>query len=88
MKTTGSLVIIGQSPEDKPYWDKAIADGWIPGRTLFLIEEAVESHHHQYLVSDAAQMILWPKSQTALKRKATRCISRMVFHCISKNRPV
>ena len=62
MKDNGVNVIIGQSPEDKPYWDKAIADGWVPGKTLFPIEEAVEKATIiQYLVSDAAQMILWPK---------------------------
>lgn len=69
MKDNGINVIIGQSPEDKPYWDKAIADGWIPGRTLFPIEEAVEKATIiQYLVSDAAQMILWPKVKPRLKK--------------------
>jgi len=69
MKDNGINVIIGQSPEDKPYWDKAIADGWIPGRTLFPIEEAVEKATIiQYLVSDAAQMILWPKVKPHLKK--------------------
>jgi len=42
MRDNGVNVIIGQSPEDKPYWEKAIADGWAPGQTLFPIEEAVE----------------------------------------------
>ena len=69
MKDNGINVIIGQSPEDKSYWDKAIADGWIPGRTLFPIEEAVEKATIiQYLVSDAAQMILWPKVKPRLKK--------------------
>lgn len=69
MKDNGINVIIGQSPEDKSYWDKAIADGWVPGRTLFPIEEAVEKATIiQYLVSDAAQMILWPKVKPHLKK--------------------
>ncbi|MDD4091966.1 MAG: ketol-acid reductoisomerase, partial [Smithellaceae bacterium] len=69
MKDNGVNVIIGQSPEDKSYWDKAIADGWVPGRTLFPIEEAVEKATIiQYLVSDAAQMILWPKVKPHLKK--------------------
>ena len=69
MKDNGVNVIIGQSPEDKSYWDKAIADGWIPGETLFPIEEAVEKATIiQYLVSDAAQMILWPKVKPHLKK--------------------
>ena len=69
MKDNGVNVIIGQSPEDKSYWDKAIADGWVPGKTLFPIEEAVEKATIiQYLVSDAAQMILWPKVKPHLKK--------------------
>ena len=46
MKDNGVNVIIGQAKEDKPYWDKAIADGWVPGKTLFPIEEAVERGNH------------------------------------------
>jgi len=69
MKDNGVNVIIGQSPEDKSYWDKAIADGWVPGQTLFPIEEAVEKATViQYLVSDAAQTILWPKVKAHLKK--------------------
>jgi ketol-acid reductoisomerase len=69
MKDNGVNVIIGQSPEDKPYWEKAISDGWVPGQMLFPIEEAVEKATIiQYLVSDAAQMILWPKVKAHLKK--------------------
>ncbi len=69
MKDNGINVIIGQAEEDKPYWDKAIADGWIPGKTLFPIEEAVKRGTIiQYLVSDAAQMMLWPKVKANLKK--------------------
>lgn len=69
MKDNGVNVIIGQTKEDKVYWDKAIADGWVPGETLFPIEEAVEKATViQYLVSDAAQTILWPKVKAHLKK--------------------
>jgi ketol-acid reductoisomerase len=69
MKDNGINVIIGQAPEDKRYWDKAVADGWVPGETLFSIEEAVQKGTIiQYLVSDAAQMILWPKVKANLKK--------------------
>jgi len=68
MKDNGINVIVGQAPEDKFYWDKAVNDGWIPGETLFSIEEAVQRGTIiQYLVSDAAQMILWPKVKANLK---------------------
>jgi len=56
-------VIIGQSQAFKREWDKAVADGWVPGKTLFPIEEAVEKGTIiQYLVSDAAQKMLWEKT--------------------------
>ncbi|MCX7984470.1 MAG: ketol-acid reductoisomerase [Bacteroidetes bacterium] len=69
MKDNGITVIVGQAPEDKRYWDKAIADGWVPGKTLFPIAEAVQRGTIiQYLVSDAAQMILWDTVKTNLKK--------------------
>jgi len=69
MKDNGINVIIGQAKKDKRYWKKAIADGWVPGKTLFPIEEAVQRGTIiQYLVSDAAQKILWPKVKANLKK--------------------
>jgi len=69
MRDNGINVIIGQAKEDKRYWKKAIADGWVPGKTLFPIEEAVKRGTIiQYLVSDAAQKILWPKVKANLKK--------------------
>ena len=69
MKDNGINVIIGQAMEDKSYWNKAIADSWVPGKTLFSIEEAVKRGTTiQYLVSDAAQMMLWPKVKANLKK--------------------
>ncbi len=70
MKDNGINVIIGQALEDKSPWDKAVADGWVPGKTLFSIEEAVKRGTIiQYLVSDAAQMMLWPKVKANLKKE-------------------
>ncbi len=72
MRDNGINVIIGQAKEDKRYWKKAIADGWVPGKTLFPIEEAVKRGTIiQYLVSDAAQKILWPKVKANLKKGDT-----------------
>ncbi len=69
MRDNGINVIIGQAKEDKQYWKKAIADGWVPGKTLFPIEEAVQRGTIiQYLVSDAAQKLLWPKVKANLKK--------------------
>jgi len=68
MKDNGFKVIIGQAPEFKEDWEKAIRDGWVPGETLFPIEEAAErATIIQYLVSDAAQRAIWPVLKPHLK---------------------
>jgi len=68
MRDQGFNVIVGQAPEFKEDWDKAIRDGFVPGETLFPVEEAVSRGTIiQYLVSDAAQRILWPKVKPCLK---------------------
>ena len=69
MRDNGINVIIGQAPEFKADWDKAVKDGFVPGKTLFSVEEAAEKGTIiQYLVSDAAQRILWPKIKPHLKK--------------------
>ena len=56
LRDNGFNVIVGQRKESKT-WDKAVADGWIPGETLFDIEEAAErATIIEYLLSDAAQI--------------------------------
>jgi len=67
MKDNGFNVIIGQAPEFKEDWDKAIRDGFVPGETLFPVEEAAKKGTViQYLVSDAAQRLIWPKLKPCL----------------------
>ena len=59
LRDNGFNVIVGQRP-GKTY-DKAVADGWVPGETLFGIEEACEKATIiQLLLSDAAQIECWP----------------------------
>ena len=61
LRDNGFNVIVGQRKESKT-WDKAVADGWVPGETLFEIEEAVKrATIVEYLLSDAAQIAVWPK---------------------------
>jgi len=68
MRDNGVNVIVGQAPEFKEDWERAIKDGWEPGKTLFSIEEAaIKGTIIQYLISDAAQMIIWPKLKPCLK---------------------
>lgn len=60
MRDNGFNVIVGQRKGGKS-WDKAVADGWVPGQTLFEIEEALEKGTIIcYLLSDAAQIAQWP----------------------------
>ncbi|MBT3376377.1 MAG: ketol-acid reductoisomerase [Lentisphaerae bacterium] len=67
MRDNGFNVIVGQSPEFKRDWDRAIADGWVPGETLFDIEEAARRGTIvQMLVSDAAQKTIWPAVEKCL----------------------
>ena len=61
MKDNGFNVIIGQSKSYKKDWNRAVQDGWVPGRTLFDIEEAARRGTIvEMLVSDAAQKAIWP----------------------------
>ena len=56
LEDNGISVIVGQAPEFKEDWDRAVRDGFVPGESLFPIEEAAEKATViQYLVSDAAQ---------------------------------
>lgn len=69
MRDNGIEVIVGGSPERERSWEKALKDGWEPGKTLFCFEEAVErATIIQYLVSDAAQMLLWPRIKSYLNK--------------------
>jgi ketol-acid reductoisomerase len=61
MRDSGVNVIVGQRKGGKAY-DKAVADGWVPGKTLFDIEEAAaKGTIVQYLLSDAGQKEMWAK---------------------------
>ncbi len=68
LRDNGINVIIGQAPEFKDDWNKALKDGFVPGVSLFPIEEAAErATVIQYLVSDAAQRAVWPQLKPHLK---------------------
>jgi ketol-acid reductoisomerase len=67
MKDNGFNVIIGQSKAFQRDWDRAVADGWVPGKTLFEIEEAAtRGTIIQMLVTDAAQRVIWPTVKKCL----------------------
>jgi ketol-acid reductoisomerase len=60
LRDNGFNVIVGQRKPSKSY-DKALNDGWVEGETLFSIEEALQKGTVIfYLLSDAAQISVWP----------------------------
>lgn len=69
LKDNGFKVIIGQREEEPLYWNKAIDDGFVPGETLFSIEEAAKKGSIiLYLLSDAGQVATWEKIKACLNQ--------------------
>ncbi len=61
MKDNGFNVIVGQAKRFRADWNRALRDGWKPGKTLFDIRQAAQRGTIiQMLVSDAAQKAIWP----------------------------
>ncbi len=70
LRDNGFNVIVGQR-QGKTY-EKAVADGWVPGKTLFSIEEAVQKGTIIcMLLSDAGQIAVWPKIEQYLTKGKT-----------------
>src|SRR5438132_7827417 len=68
MKDNGVNVIIGLREKGRG-WDLAQQDGWVPGKTLFSLEEAAKRGTVvQYLLSDAGQKEQWPKLKPLLTK--------------------
>ena len=66
LRDNGINVIVGQRDNSKT-WDKAVADGFVPGETLFGIEEAARKGTVvQFLLSDAGQVVTWPRIKQCL----------------------
>ncbi len=66
MRDNGLTVIVGQR-EGGASWQKAMDDGFVPGQTLFSIEEAAQKATViQYLLSDAGQVATWDTVKACL----------------------
>ena len=66
LRDNGINVIVGQR-ENSASWQKAVDDGWVPGETLFSLEEAAErATIIQYLLSDAGQIAQWEMVKSKL----------------------
>ncbi|MCB0337354.1 MAG: ketol-acid reductoisomerase, partial [Bdellovibrionales bacterium] len=75
LRDNGFNVIVGQR-KGTPSWEKAKADGWVEGSTLFSVEEAAQRGTFvAYLLSDAGQMMSWEKVAEQLKPGTTLCFS-------------
>ena len=64
MRDNGINVIVGQrkGKGKKSSWGRAVADGWVPGKTLFSLEEAAEKGDIiMLLVSDGSVKDVWKK---------------------------
>ncbi|HTU93127.1 MAG TPA: ketol-acid reductoisomerase [Gemmataceae bacterium] len=68
MKDNGVKVIVGQREKTRS-WDLAMQDGWIPGQSLFPLEEAAQRGTIvQYLLSDAGQKDFWSRLKPLLTK--------------------
>ncbi len=66
MRDNGIRVIVGQR-EGGQSWQRAVDDGFVPGKTLFPLEEAAQRGTIvQYLLSDAGQVAKWPQIRECL----------------------
>ena len=66
LRDNGFKVIVGQRPGKT--FEKTISDGWVPGETLFGIEEACDRGDIvMCLLSDAAVMSVWPRIKPFLR---------------------
>jgi ketol-acid reductoisomerase len=75
LRDNGINVIVGQRKESNS-WERAKADGFIPGSTLFPLEEAAKRGTIvQFLLSDAGQVKAWPEIRKCLERGNALCFS-------------
>ena len=66
LRDNGIRVIVGQREGGKT-WERAVADGFVPGETLFPLDEAAQKATIvQNLLSDAGQVATWPRIKTCL----------------------
>ena len=67
LRDNGIHVIVGQREGGKT-WQRAVEDGFVPGQTLFPLEEAArKATIIQYLLSDAGQVATWPQIKECLE---------------------
>ena len=71
LRDNGLNVIIGVR-KDGASWKAAIEDGWVPGKNLFTVEDAIKRGSYvMNLLSDAAQSETWPAIKPLLTKGKT-----------------
>ncbi|KAL1925556.1 uncharacterized protein VTP21DRAFT_439 [Calcarisporiella thermophila] len=82
MRDNGLNVVIGLRPGRS--WDKAVEDGWTPGKNLFSIDEAcAKGTVIMNLLSDASQKTLWGDVSKHLTKGKTLYFSHgfsVIYH--------
>jgi len=71
LRDNGFNVRVGLPVERARSWEKAVRDGWIPGKTLLPLADAVaDATIVLFLVSDAGQRALWPSIEPLLGERS------------------
>ncbi|KAH9259290.1 ketol-acid reductoisomerase [Batrachochytrium salamandrivorans] len=73
LRDNGMPVIVGVRKGGKgSSWEVAVADGWVPGKNLFELDQALEKATvYMFLLSDAGQKAYWPKLKPHLTKGKT-----------------
>lgn len=79
LRDNGLNVVVGVR-KDGASWKEAIQDGWIPGKNLFEVKEAIERGTViMNLLSDAAQSETWPVIKPLLTKGKVRYLCFFFF---------
>lgn len=89
MRDNGLNVIVGVR-KNGTSWKEAEQDGWVPGKNLFDIDEAIgKATIVMNLLSDAAQSETWPKIKPQLtKDKVSHSPLHQVGTCLTYPDPL
>lgn len=81
LRDNGLNVIIGVR-KDGQSWKEAQQDGWVPGKNLFEMDEAIQKGTIiMNLLSDAAQSTTWPHIKPMLT-KGKVCAEILMTICV------
>ncbi|ROV98521.1 hypothetical protein VSDG_04266 [Cytospora chrysosperma] len=79
LRDNGLNVIIGVRKEGKS-WKDAIQDGWVPGKNLFEVDEAISKGTIiMNLLSDAAQSETWPHIKPQITKGKAMCVLQTLY---------